>query len=55
MSVIGIDILNKTINEENVENPSQVLAIMDKGLENIQQEKKVGNVIRDSMDIGLCD
>jgi serine phosphatase RsbU (regulator of sigma subunit) len=55
MSVIGIDILNKTINEENVENPSQVLAIMDKGLEKtFSREKKVGNVIRDSMDIGLC-
>lgn len=55
MSVIGIDILNKTINEENVENPSRILAIMDKGLEKtFSREKKVGNVIRDSMDIGLC-
>ncbi len=55
MSVIGMDIIDKTINEENIENPSQILAIMNKGLEKtFSREKNIGTIIRDGMDIGLC-
>jgi len=55
MSVIGLDIIDKTINEENIEKPSRILAIMNKGLEKtFSREKNIGTIIRDGMDIGLC-
>jgi len=55
MSVIGLDIIDKTINEENIEKPSRILAILNKGLEKtFSREKNIGTIIRDGMDIGLC-
>ena len=55
MSVIGLDIIDKTINEENIEKPSKILAVMNKGLEKtFSREKNIGTIIRDGMDIGLC-
>jgi serine phosphatase RsbU (regulator of sigma subunit) len=55
MSMIGLEIIGKTINEGNIEIPSQVLGIMNKGLEKtFSREKNIGTIIRDGMDIGLC-
>jgi serine phosphatase RsbU (regulator of sigma subunit) len=55
MSMIGLEIIEKAINEENIEVPSQVLAVMNKGLEKtFSREKNIGTIIRDGMDIGLC-
>ncbi len=55
MSIIGIEILNKAINEDGFENPSEILAVMNKGLEKMfSSEKNIGTIIRDGMDIGLC-
>ncbi len=55
MSIIGLDIIDKTINEENIEKPSKILAVMNKGLEKtFSREKNIGTIIRDGMDIGLC-
>jgi serine phosphatase RsbU (regulator of sigma subunit) len=55
MSMIGLKIIEKTINEDNIEIPSQILAIMNKGLEKtFSREKNIGTIIRDGMDIGLC-
>jgi serine phosphatase RsbU (regulator of sigma subunit) len=55
MSIIGFDILNKAINEDNFREPSTILGIMNKGLEKIfNREKNIGTIIRDGMDIGLC-
>ncbi len=55
MSVIGLEIIDKTINEENIQKPSRILAIMNKGLEKtFSREKNIGTIIRDGMDIGLC-
>ena len=55
MSIIGHEILNKTINEDNIERPASILGIMNKALEKIFcREKNVGTIIRDGMDIGLC-
>jgi serine phosphatase RsbU (regulator of sigma subunit) len=55
MSMIGMEIIDKTINDDNIENPSQILAILNKGLEKIfSSEKNIGTIIRDGMDIGLC-
>jgi serine phosphatase RsbU (regulator of sigma subunit) len=55
MSMIGLEIVEKTINEENIEIPSKILSIMNKGLEKtFSREKNIGTIIRDGMDIGLC-
>lgn len=55
MSVIGLDIIDKAINEENIEKPSVILEIMNRGLEKtFSREKNIGTIIRDGMDIGLC-
>jgi serine phosphatase RsbU (regulator of sigma subunit) len=55
LSMIGREIIEKTINEENIVAPSQVLAVLDKALEKtFSREKNVGTVIRDGMDLGLC-
>jgi serine phosphatase RsbU (regulator of sigma subunit) len=55
MSMIGIEIIGKAINEGNIESPSQILAILNKALEKtFTSEKNIGTIIRDGMDIGLC-
>jgi serine phosphatase RsbU (regulator of sigma subunit) len=55
MSVIGIEIIGKAINEGNIESPSQILAILNKALEKtFSSEKNIGTIIRDGMEIGLC-
>lgn len=55
MSMIGLKIIEKTINEDNIEVPSKILAVMNKGLEKtFSREKNIGTIIRDGMDIGLC-
>lgn len=55
MSMIGLEIINKTINEDNIETPSAILSVLNKGLEKtFSREKNIGTIIRDGMDIGLC-
>ena len=55
MSVIGMEIIGKAINEINIESPSQILEILSKALEKtFTSEKNIGTIIRDGMDIGLC-
>jgi serine phosphatase RsbU (regulator of sigma subunit) len=55
MSMIGHELLNKIINIDKVQKPSDVLEIMSIGLEKtFSREKNVGTIIRDGMDIGLC-
>ena len=55
MSMIGLEIIDKTINDDNIEIPSRILAVLDKGLEKtFSREKNIGTIIRDGMDVGLC-
>ncbi len=55
MSMIGLEIIEKTINEEKIEIPSKILGILNKGLEKtFSREKNIGTIIRDGMDVGLC-
>jgi len=55
MSMIGLEIVEKAINEDNMEIPSKILGVMNKGLEKtFSREKNIGTIIRDGMDIGLC-
>jgi serine phosphatase RsbU (regulator of sigma subunit) len=54
MSMIGLKLIEKTINEDNIEVPSQILAVLNKELEKtFSREKNIGTIIRDGMDIGL--
>lgn len=55
MSMIRLKLIEKTINEDNIEVPSKILAVMNKELEKtFSREKNIGTIIRDGMDIGLC-
>ncbi len=55
MSMIGIEIIGKAINESNIETPSLILAVLNRALEKtFKSEKNIGTIIRDGMDIGLC-
>lgn len=55
MSMIGLKIIEKTINEDNIDIPASILAVLNKGLEKtFSREKNIGTIIRDGMDIGLC-
>jgi serine phosphatase RsbU (regulator of sigma subunit) len=55
MSMIGLKIIEEAINEDNIETPSGILAVMNKALEKtFSREKNIGTIIRDGMDIGLC-
>jgi serine phosphatase RsbU (regulator of sigma subunit) len=53
--MIGMEIIDKAINVDNLESPAAILALMNKGLEKtFSREKNIGTIIRDGMDIGLC-
>lgn len=55
MSMIGLEIIEKTINDELIETPSRILSVLDKGLEKtFSRAKNIGTIIRDGMDMGLC-
>ena len=55
MSMIGLEILEKIINQDNIDCPSVILEIMSKAIEkSFSREKNDSTIIRDSMDIGLC-
>lgn len=55
MSMIGHEIVEKTINEDCIDVPSQILAVLNKALEKtFSREKNIGNIIRDGMDVALC-
>lgn len=55
MSMVGLEIIEKAINEDNIEKPSAILSVMNRALERtFSREKNLGTIIRDGMDIGLC-
>jgi serine phosphatase RsbU (regulator of sigma subunit) len=55
MSMIGLEIIEKTINHDEISTPAKILAVLNKGLEKtFSREKNIGTIIRDGMDIGLC-
>ena len=55
LSMIGLEIIERTINKDNIEKPSEILAVLNKELEKtFSREKNIGTIIRDGMDIGFC-
>lgn len=55
MSMIGMEIIDKAINDDQIRKPAEILALLNRGLEKtFSREKNIGTIIRDGMDIGLC-
>jgi serine phosphatase RsbU (regulator of sigma subunit) len=55
MSVIGHEVIEKTINDIGIENPSEILGVLNRALEKtFSREKNIGTIIRDGMDVGIC-
>lgn len=55
MSMIGMEIIEKAIVEDNIETPSVILSALNQGLEKtFSRKKNIGTIIRDGMDVGLC-
>jgi serine phosphatase RsbU (regulator of sigma subunit) len=55
MSMVGLEIIEKAIIEDNIEKPADVLSVLSRALEKtFSREKNIGTIIRDGMDIGLC-
>ncbi len=55
MSMVGLEIIEKAIIEDNIVKPSDILSVMNRALEKtFSREKNIGTIIRDGMDIGLC-
>jgi len=55
MSMMGLEIIEKAIIEDNIEKPSAILSVMNRALEKtFSRQKNLGTIIRDGMDIGLC-
>jgi PAS domain S-box-containing protein len=52
MSIIGNNLLNKIIINQRIENPAEILELLDRNLEEAVQG--VNAVVNDGMDIGLC-
>jgi serine phosphatase RsbU (regulator of sigma subunit) len=52
MSIIGNNLLNKIIINQRIENPAEILELLDLNLEEAVQG--VNAVVNDGMDIGLC-
>jgi serine phosphatase RsbU (regulator of sigma subunit) len=55
MSMIGLEIIGKTINENEIETPSKILDILNRGLEKtFTSGKNTDHIIKDGMDVGIC-
>ena len=52
MSMIGSSLLSHIINEKNIEQPAQILDLLDKGIIKALQQDQMPN--DDGMDMGLC-
>jgi serine phosphatase RsbU (regulator of sigma subunit) len=55
MSMIGLEVIEKAISEDNIVNPSKILSALNLALEKtFSRKKNIGTIIRDGMDIGIC-
>ncbi|MFZ4399002.1 MAG: SiaB family protein kinase [Bacteroidales bacterium] len=54
MSIVGYNLLNQAINQQNLSKPSDILNAMTKGLYETLQLSDNDNIVKDSMDISLC-
>ncbi len=54
MSILGHNLLNQIILEENITQPSEILSLLDKRVTNALNKKGSKQEYNDGMDIGIC-
>ncbi|MBK9391841.1 MAG: SpoIIE family protein phosphatase [Bacteroidetes bacterium] len=55
MSMIGMEIIENAISEDNIVSPSKILSSLNLALEKtFSRKKNIGTIIRDGMDVGIC-
>lgn len=55
MSMIGVELLNKIILDQDIEQPSEILKILGRGLERtFNTASEVKSLLKTGMDMGLC-
>jgi serine phosphatase RsbU (regulator of sigma subunit) len=54
MSIIGMDLLNQAINQQNILDPSQILTFLNTELRNKLKREENEVFLKDSMDIAIC-
>jgi serine phosphatase RsbU (regulator of sigma subunit) len=54
MSVVGFNILNQAVNERQLVKPSEILAFLDAGVNNMLRQSTEMNSVKDGMDLALC-
>ena len=55
MSMIGMEIIEKAISDNDITKPSLILSALNMALEKtFSRKKNIGTIIRDGMDIGIC-
>jgi len=54
LSIVGYNLLSKSINEHNYTKPDEILNELSKGIYNTLRQTSDGSGIKDTMDIALC-
>lgn len=54
MSIVGHNLLNQAVNEQNITLPSEILNEVNKGITNTLRQYESESTVKDGMDIALC-
>lgn len=54
MSIIGFDLLRNITNDQGIEDPAQILNLLNKGVTETFSKNVEDHTVRDGMDLGLC-
>lgn len=54
MSVVGMSLLNRAVNEKDLTKPSDILQHLDMGVTDTLRQNQEDNAVKDGMDLSLC-
>lgn len=54
MSIVGHNLLNQAVNEQNITSPAAILDSLNNGVSKTLQQKEEDSSVKDGMDIALC-
>lgn len=54
MSVVGLNLLNRAVNEKDLTRPSDILQHLDMGVTDTLRQNQADDTIKDGMDLSLC-
>jgi serine phosphatase RsbU (regulator of sigma subunit) len=54
MSIVGYNLLNQIVNEQNISDPPQILNRLCRAVNEILHQRDEGSSVKDGMDIALC-